>query len=148
MRKAAHHVAAATAQLARLELKSAQAYADLGLKALPKAGDVSSNGSLSLQRALLNTQGLALHLLADYDAAHEQLSAALSVQTVPNDDYADLAGLLSDLSANHLARGEVDDAEVPEAVGVHAEAVVQTIGGRDGRAAKRARVSARGPGRL
>ena len=39
----------------------------------------------SLQRALLNTRGLALHLSGNYDAAHEQLEAALEVQAVPSD---------------------------------------------------------------
>ena len=66
-----------------------------GLAALP-----SSSPSPTLQLALLNAQGVALHLLGDVGAAHESLRLALDVALSTarrgsgDDDYTGIAGCL------------------------------------------------------
>ena len=108
LRKAAELATSANRQLASLQLTAAAESAEMGLRALqPSAGSTARQ----MERALLNVQGVALHLQGDYDSAHEQLEACIKLDAIPADSYADLAGALSDSAANHIARGSVDEAE-------------------------------------
>jgi hypothetical protein len=81
-----------------------------------EAGLQTVSAPPAAQRVLFNSSGIALHFLGDHAAAKLQLDRALSIaldaamQGAASDDYTDLGGVLSDIAANHICRGELDDA--------------------------------------
>ena len=109
---AARCFARAEAALATSQLRVAAAAASDGLSALP-----ASSAPPTLQLALLNAQGIALHHLGDADTAQQSLEHALDVALhvarmgAADDNYLGVGGCLIDLAANHLRRGDQVSAE-------------------------------------
>ena len=96
--------------LSESSFRAAAIAADDGLAALP------ASPPQSLRLALLNVHGVALHLLGDLVGAHETLSDGLDVALASarsgtaDDDYIGLGGVMTDLAANHVRRGDVHNA--------------------------------------
>lgn len=72
----------------------------------------------SMRRNSSNLLGIAYHQAAQWDAAHAELNAALHVaeesaaRGEAHDAYVDLGGVLIDLAANHIRRGQCDTASL------------------------------------
>ena len=108
--EAVRHLQQANTSLTLHHLHPAASAAVDGLAALPQSSPAS------LQLALLNTHGVALHLLGEVDGAHATLTQALDIALGigrtggADDDFVGLGGVLCDMAANHIRCGQADDA--------------------------------------